>query len=119
MFGSWSAAGDRKTRPVTLLEGLEAGAPKGTSVAYAKGASYAFEDAGKSDGFAEAIALAQKSDVIIAAMGERWDMTGEAASRTSLDLPGNQQALLEELEQTGKPHIPCLLGGRTHSLEGE
>src|SRR3546814_12976329 len=83
MFGSWSAAGDRKTRPVTLLEGLEAGAPKGTSVAYAKGASYAFEDAGKSDGFAEAIALAQKSDVIIAAMGERWDMTGEAASRTS------------------------------------
>src|SRR3546814_7348412 len=96
MIGSWAAAGDRKTRPVTLLEGMQARAPRGTSVAYAKGASYAFEDAGKSDGFAEAIALAQKSDVIIAAMGERWDMTGEAASRTSLDLPGNQQALRSE-----------------------
>src|SRR3546814_17318147 len=79
MFGSWSAAGDRKTRPVTLLEGLEAGAPKGTSVAYAKGASYAFEDAGKSDGFADAIALAPNSAVIIAAMGARGDMTGAAA----------------------------------------
>src|SRR3546814_15784888 len=90
MIGSWSAAGDRKTRPVTLLEGMQARAPKGQTVAYAKGASYAFEDEGKTVGFAEAIALAQKSDVIVAAMGERWDMTGEAASRTSLDLPGNR-----------------------------
>ena len=117
MIGSWSAAGDRKTRPATLLEGLQAGAPKGTSVTYAKGASYAFADAGKTEGFAEAIALAQKSDVIIAAMGERWDMTGEAASRTSLDLPGNQQALLEELEKTGKPIILVLMSGRPNSIE--
>lgn len=117
MIGSWSAAGDRKTRPVTLLEGMQARAPKGQSVAYARGASYAFEDAGKTDGFAEAIALAQKSDVIIAAMGERWDMTGEAASRTSLDLPGNQQALLQELKKTGKPIILVLMSGRPNSIE--
>ncbi|PAL19895.1 beta-glucosidase BglX [Sphingopyxis sp. GW247-27LB] len=117
MIGSWSAAGDRKTRPVTLLEGMQARAPKGQSVAYARGASYAFEDAGKTDGFAEAIALAQKSDVIVAAMGERWDMTGEAASRTSLDLPGNQQALLQELRKTGKPIILVLMSGRPNSIE--
>jgi beta-glucosidase len=117
MIGSWAAAGDRKTRPVTLLEGLQARAPKGTSVGYARGAGYGFEDAGKSDGFAEALALAQKSDVIIAAMGEKWDMTGEAASRTSLDLPGNQQALLEELKKTGKPIILVLLSGRPNSIE--
>ncbi|WP_137753018.1 beta-glucosidase BglX [Sphingopyxis sp. L1A2A] len=117
MIGSWSAAGDRKTRPITLLEGLQAGAPKGTTVAYAKGASYAFEDAGKQDGFAEALALAAKSDVVIAAMGERWDMTGEAASRTSLDLPGNQQALLEALKRTGKPIILVLMSGRPNSIE--
>ncbi|WP_432770242.1 MAG: beta-glucosidase BglX [Sphingopyxis sp.] len=117
MIGSWSAAGDRQTRPVTLLEGMQAGARKGTTVAYAKGASYAFEDAGKTDGFAEALALAQKSDVIVAAMGERWDMTGEAASRTSLDLPGNQQALLEELKKTGKPIILVLMSGRPNSIE--
>ncbi|MBX3594059.1 beta-glucosidase BglX [Sphingomonas sp.] len=119
MIGSWSAAGDRKTRPVTLLEGLKARAPKGTAVAYAKGASYAFEDAGKSDGFAEAIALAQKSDVIIAAMGERWDMTGEAASRTSLDLPGNQEALLKELKKLGKPIILVMMSGRPNSIAWE
>src|SRR3546814_5803 len=117
MIGSWSAAGDRKTRPVTLLEGMQARAPKGQTVAYAKGASYAFEDEGKTVGFAEAIALAQKSDVIVAAMGERWDMTGEAASRTSLDLPGNQQALLQELKKTGKPIILVLMSGRPNSIE--
>lgn len=117
MIGSWSAAGDRRTRPVTLLEGLQAGAPKGTTIAYAKGASYHFDDVGKTDGFAEALALAEKSDVIIAAMGEHWNMTGEAASRTSLDLPGNQQALLEALEKTGKPVILVLMSGRPNSIE--
>ena len=116
MIGSWSAAGDRKTRPVTLLDGLQARAPKGTSIAYAKGASYDFAAEGKTDGFAEAIALAQKSDVIIAAVGEHWNMTGEAASRTSLDLPGNQQALLEELKKTGKPIILVLMSGRPNSI---
>src|SRR3546814_2007960 len=96
---------------------MQARAPKGQTVAYAKGASDAFEDEGKTVGFAEAIALAQKSDVIIAAMGERWDMTGEAASRTSLDLPGNQQALLRELKKTGKPIILVLMSGRPNSIE--
>ncbi|HWT43785.1 MAG TPA: beta-glucosidase BglX [Sphingopyxis sp.] len=116
MIGSWSAAGDRKTRPVTLLEGMQARAPKGTSVAFVKGASYDFAAEGKTDGFPEAIALAQKSDVIIAAVGEHWNMTGEAASRTSLDLPGNQQALLEELKKTGKPIIVVLMSGRPNSI---
>jgi beta-glucosidase len=100
-----------------LLEGLQAGAPTGTTIGYARGASYHFDDAGKTDGFAEALALAARSDVIIAAMGEHWNMTGEAASRTSLDLPGNQQALLEELEKTGKPIILVLMSGRPNSIE--
>lgn len=94
MIGSWSAAGDRTTRPVTVLEGLKARAGAGTTVQYAKGASYEFADSGKTEGFAQALSLARRSDVIVAVMGEKWDMTGEAASRTSLDLPGNQQALL-------------------------
>ena len=115
MIGSWAAGGDRQTRPVTILEGLRARLP-GDRVAYAKGASYAFEDEGSTDGFAEALALAERSDVIIAAMGERWDMTGEAASRTSLDLPGNQQALLEQLVATGKPVVLVLMSGRPNSI---
>lgn len=116
MIGSWSAAGDRATRPVTVLEGITARAGKGTAVAYAKGASYDFASAGKTDGFAEALALARKSDVIVAVMGEKWDMTGEAASRTSLDLPGNQQALLEQLVATGKPVVLVLMSGRPNSI---
>ncbi len=117
MIGSWAAGGDRRTRPVTIMEGLEARTHSGTIVSYAKGASYEFADAGKTDGFGEALDLARRSDVIIAAMGEKWDMTGEAASRTSLDLPGNQQALLEQLVATGKPVVLVLLSGRPNSIE--
>ncbi len=117
MIGSWSAAGDRETRPVTILEGLRAQVPRGARLDYARGASYAFEDEGSTEGFAAALAIARRADVIIAAMGERWDMTGEAASRTSLDLPGNQQALLEQLVATGKPVVLVMLSGRPNSID--
>ncbi|WP_109807679.1 beta-glucosidase BglX [Sphingosinithalassobacter portus] len=116
MIGSWSAAGDRQTRPITPLQGIRERAGDGVTVTYAKGASYAFEDGDKTDGFAEALAAARNSDVVVAVMGERWDMTGEAASRTSLDLPGNQQALLEQLVATGKPVILVLMSGRPNTI---
>lgn len=116
MIGSWSAAGDRKTRPVSLLEGLRARAGDGVEISYAKGAGYNFKDEGDTSGFAEAIAAARGADVVIAAMGEWWGMTGEAASRTSLDLPGNQTALLKELEKTGKPIVLVLMSGRPNSI---
>lgn len=116
MIGSWAAGGDRRTRPVTVREGLAARVPQGTTVTYAKGASYEFAAAGKTDGFAEALELARDSDIVIAAMGEKWDMTGEAASRVSLDLPGNQQALLEQLVATGKPVVLVLLSGRANTI---
>lgn len=117
MIGSWSAAGDRQTRPVTVLEGLQARAADGVKVTYTKGASYEFADAGKTDGFAEALTAANAADVVVAVMGEKWDMTGEAASRTSLDLPGNQQALLEQLVATGKPVVLVLMSGRPNTIE--
>ncbi len=114
MIGSWAAQGDRQGS-VTVLEGIRARA-KGAAVSYAKGASYTIADAGKTDGFAEALAAARDADVIVAAMGEYYDYTGEAASRTSLDLPGNQQALLKELKKTGKPIVLVLLSGRPNSI---
>lgn len=117
MIGSWAAGGDRQTRPVTVLEGMKARARAGTTVSYVKGASYEFPAEGNTDGFAEAVALAKTSDVVVAVMGEKWDMTGEAASRTSLDLPGNQQALLEQLVATGKPVVLVLMSGRPNSIE--
>ena len=116
MIGSWSAAGDRRTRPITILQGIRERAGQGVTVAHAKGASYSYGDEAKTEGFAEALALARKSDVVIVAMGEKWDMTGEAASRTSLDLPGNQQALLEQLVAAGKPVVLVVLSGRPNSI---
>jgi beta-glucosidase len=85
-------------------------------VTHARGAGYGFNDGEDRSGFAEALALARRSDIIVAAMGEKWDMTGEAASRTSLDLPGAQEALLKELKKTGKPIILVLMSGRPNSI---
>lgn len=115
LIGSWSAAGDRKERPVSLMEGLRA-RNSGATITYARGASY---DLGSTDqtGFAEAIAAARNADVIIAAMGEKWDQTGEAASRTSLELPGQQEALLRELKKLGKPIVLVLMSGRANTIE--
>lgn len=115
MIGSWAGIGDRTSRPVTILEGLRAraGAP---AIRYVKGAGYDLADGDDASGFAEAIEAAREADIVIAAMGERWDMTGEAASRTSLDLPGAQEALLRELKKTGKPIILVLMNGRPLSI---
>ena len=53
----------------------------------------------------EALQVAARADVIVAALGECADMSGESASRTELELPDAQQALLKELVKTGKPVV--------------
>ncbi|TQV86332.1 beta-glucosidase BglX [Exilibacterium tricleocarpae] len=111
MIGSWAAAGDRHDKPVTLLEGIRAAVGDDTKVTYARGGGYEFDDTDRS-GFADAMAIARTADVIILAMGEKWDMTGEAASRTSLDLPGTQPALMRALRELGKPMVLVLMNGR-------
>jgi beta-glucosidase len=115
MIGSWSAAGERKDRPVTLLEGIKARVGDTIDVHYEKGASYRFGDTDRS-GFDAALAMAGRADVIIAAMGESAEMSGEAASRTSLELPGTQQDLLEELRKLGRPVVLVLMNGRPLSV---
>ena len=67
---------------------------------------------GSDEGIAEAVAGAQKSDVVILALGETQDMSGEAASRAHLGLPGRQQELLEKVVATGKPVVLILFSGR-------
>lgn len=111
MIGSWSAAGEREGKPVTLLEGLAARLGDSTVIRYARGADYALGSDDRS-GFDEALAAARASDVVVVAMGERADMTGEAASRTWLDLPGTQKELLRALHETGKPIVLVLMNGR-------
>lgn len=116
MLGSWAAAGEFKDRPVTLLEGLEARLGDSVVIRYAKGADYALGSRDES-GFDEALAAARASDVVIVAMGESGSMTGEAASRTSLRLPGTQEALLRALHATGKPIVLVLMNGRPLAIE--
>lgn len=69
--------------------------------------------------FAEAIATARRADIVLAAMGEDFNWSGEAACRTDLKLPGAQQALLKELKKTGKPLGLILVNGRPLDLSWE
>jgi beta-glucosidase len=67
----------------------------------------------------EAVAVAKRSDVVLAAVGEPAWMTGEASSRTGLDIPQPQKRLLEALVKTGKPVVLLLFSGRPMTLEWE
>lgn len=108
MIGSWSAAGDY-TKAVTLLEGLKAAVPPSTKILYAKGANIN-DDTTK--WIAEAVKVAQKADVIILALGEDAQMSGEAASRSFIGLPGVQLELAKVMKKTGKPIVAVLMNGR-------
>ncbi len=65
-----------------------------------------------SDGISEAVSAAHAADVTIIAVGETAEMSGEAASRTSLDLPGKQLELIQAIHATGKPYAVVLMNGR-------
>jgi beta-glucosidase len=71
-----------------------------------------------SNEIADAVALAQKADVVILALGEPLDWSGEDGSRSSLDLPGRQLELLNAIATTGKPIIVVLFNGRPLALPG-
>lgn len=77
---------------------------------------FRFKGSGILDGtdgeIAAAVAGAQKADVVILALGETPEMSGEAASRAHLGLPGRQQELLEAIVRTGKPVVLILFSGR-------
>ena len=107
MLGTWHAAGD-ETKVVTLRQGLQEALPEAT-IRYTPGADFVGED---TSGFAEARRLAQEADLVIMAVGENDQQSGEAASRANLDLPGPQSALVHAMHQTGKPMIVVMMAGR-------
>jgi len=67
----------------------------------------------------EAVAVAMKSDVVIAAIGESAEMSGESSSRTNLEIPQSQKDLLDALLKTGKPVVVVLFAGRPMVLVDE
>ncbi len=107
LLGAWAARG-RPMDAVTVLAGIRERVPAAT-VTYAEGSSVTGTSR---DGFAEAVAAARAADVAIVVVGEHGDETGEAASRTSLALPGVQHALVEAVFETGTPVVALVMSGR-------
>jgi beta-glucosidase len=108
MLGSWTGDG-RTEDAVTLLAGIRAKVSPQTKVTYAKGCDVKDDSTA---GLAEAVQLAREADTVIVAVGESADMSGEASSRSSLDLPGRQLDLVKAIQATGKPTIVVLMNGR-------
>jgi beta-glucosidase len=114
MVGAWGGAGhDRDT--ITVRQALEGRAKQtGGELVYEKGTE--IEDNSRA-GFPAAIKAAKSADAVILALGESGDMSGEAGSRAYLDLPGNQQQLLEDVVATGKPVVLLVFSGRPLVLD--
>jgi beta-glucosidase len=106
MVGSSSGV-HRDAEIVTVRAALEAHA--GGPVLYAQGTQIL---SGSEAGFAAAEQIARQCDVIVLALGESGSMSGEAGSRAELDLPGNQQELLERIAAVGKPVVLVVFSGR-------
>lgn len=112
MVGSWGGLG-RPQDAITLRAALNEriGAQ---NVRYAKGAEIT---GGTDDQLTEAVKAAEQADTVILALGENApEMTGEAASRALLGLPGRQEELLEKIVGTGKPVVLLIFSGRPLTL---
>ncbi|OLC10623.1 MAG: glycosyl hydrolase [Gemmatimonadetes bacterium 13_1_40CM_66_11] len=112
-LGPWHTQG-QASDVVTVLQGIKAKLPAAAQVLYARGSGI---DDSATAGFAEAVAAARQAKVAILVLGERGEMSGEAASRSSLGLPGVQQQLLEAVAATGTPVVLVLMNGRPLILE--
>ncbi len=121
MLGPWWGAG-RDTDAVTVFDGINEQSPGAT---FAEGCKLSNtepphtdpEGCGSDAGFAEAVAVAQAADQVVLALGETREMSGEAAARSTLDLPGRQEELIQAIKATGKPFAVVLFNGRPLALE--
>ncbi|WP_419814437.1 glycoside hydrolase family 3 N-terminal domain-containing protein [Glacieibacterium sp.] len=112
--GPWNFAGDRRTG-VDLATGIRAllADPRALVVEPGSGIETPLVD-----GIARAVAAARSADIVLLAIGEGANMSGEANSRVAITVPAAQQALAEAVAATGKPCIVLLRHGRALALEG-
>jgi beta-glucosidase len=114
-LGTWVFDGDRELT-VTPLEALQNELGE-KNVLFAEGLEYSrSRDKSK---FSAAISAAKKSDIVIMCLGEEAIISGEAHCRATLDLPGAQKELLEEVAKTGKPIVMVVMAGRPLALGDE
>ena len=135
MVGTWSVAA-KLEKPLTLVEGLKEVGGKDAKILYAVGSNLLADAKMQQDATMfgrdiprdnrteeeltkEALDIASKADVIVAAMGEASEMSGESSSRTNIGIPEVQKRLLAKLVQTGKPVVLVLFAGRPMTLVWE
>jgi len=135
MIGSWSGAGDGQ-QAISILQGIKNVGGSTIRVSYAHGANVTEDDQlikrlnengaqlntdprSADEQIAEAVRNAQAAEVVVAVVGESSGMTGEAASRADIGLPGRQLDLLKALKATGKPLVVVLCNGRPLTLPWE
>lgn len=135
MPGTWSVAARLNDYP-SLYEGLKEMTVGQMKIIYAKGSNLssdrAYEERATMFGRSlnrdnrtdkemldEALEVASKADVIVAALGESSEMSGESSSRTELNIPDVQRTLLQALLKTGKPIVLTLFTGRPLTLTWE
>lgn len=133
LIGAWSGAGDWQ-QAISVWDALQAGSYN--NISYARGCNM-LEDSmliaklNQHGGniekskrsvdqlIDEAVQTASGADVVVAVLGETFGMSGEAASRSDIHLPANQQKLLKALVKTGKPVVLVLMNGRPLDLSWE
>lgn len=135
MAGTWSVA-TKQENSISLLAGIKAAVGTTAKILYAKGSNLDYDEQleeratmfGKTLNrdnrtneviLAEALKIANQSDVIIAALGESAEFSGECSSRTNIEIPQAQKDLLNELLKTGKPIVLVLFNGRPLVLTDE
>jgi beta-glucosidase len=97
----------------TVSDGIQAADPSATVTTVPGCATFTVDDpCNETAGFGAAVAAAKAADVTVVVVGEPSGDTGEASSRTSLDLPGQQLALVQQVAATGKPYVVVLMNGR-------
>ncbi|WP_053978193.1 glycoside hydrolase family 3 N-terminal domain-containing protein [Mangrovimonas xylaniphaga] len=117
ILGNWAAKGDRQGKAVSVFEGISEYL-KPNQILYAKGCEILKAD---TSGFEEAISVSKKADEIVLVMGEGHHMSGEAASRTNLKIPGIQPQLIRKIREAN-PHKKItlvLMNGRPINLSDE
>ncbi len=132
MPGTWSVAA-RFPESVSLFDGLTNVLGDNADITYARGANFVedsllearFSIFGKptyrdtrsaEEMIEEALEISQNADVLVAAVGEAAEMSGESSSRSDINLPESQQKLLKALVETGKPVVMVLFTGRPLSI---
>ena len=135
MAGTWSVA-TKQENSISLIAGIKSAVGNSAKVLYAKGSNLDYDAVleekatmfGKTlhrdnrtaeELLAEAINIANQSDVILAALGESAEFSGECSSRTNLEIPQAQKDLLQELLKLGKPVVLVLFNGRPLVLKQE